>query len=67
MSRIRRNRPTSSIAAMNAKATIGPTPGTLISRRHTGERRASSLSWSSKRAIWLSIAVNASISAVTLA
>ena len=28
------------LAAMKANATIGPTPGTLISRQHTGERRA---------------------------
>ena len=44
MSRIRRNRPTSPIAAMKASATIRPTPGTLISRQHTSERRASSRS-----------------------
>ena len=36
-------------------------------RQHTGERRASSLSCSSSRAIWPSIAANASSSAVTLA
>jgi len=52
---------------MKASATIGPTPGTLISRQHRGERRANSLSCSSSRAIWLSIAAKASISAVTLA
>jgi hypothetical protein len=57
----------SSIAAMKANATIGPTPGTLIRRQHTGERRANSLSCSSSRAIWPSIAANVSSSAVTLA
>ena len=39
----------SSIASMKANATIGPTPGTLIRRQHTGERRANSLSCSSSQ------------------